>query len=63
LTLDALVPVRCTAVYGVPTMFVAMPEDLERQPRDLTSLRTGIMAGTPCPVQVMGRVNTQMNMG
>lgn len=62
-TLDALAAERCTAVYGVPTMFVAMLEDLERHPRDLTSLRTGIMAGAPCPVEVMGRVNTQMNMG
>ena len=62
-TLDTLAAERCTAVYGVPTMFVAMLEDLERNPRDLTRLRTGIMAGAPCPVDVMNRVTTRMNMG
>ncbi|SPJ30831.1 AMP-binding protein [Falsiruegeria mediterranea] len=61
-TLDALASERCTAAYGVPTMFVAMLEDLERKPRDLSSMRTGIMAGAPCPVEVMQRVNAQMNM-
>ncbi|MDE4174634.1 AMP-binding protein [Phaeobacter sp. PT47_59] len=61
-TLDVLAKERCTAVYGVPTMFVAMLENLEDSPRDLSNLRTGIMAGAPCPVEVMQRVNTQMNM-
>ncbi len=61
-TLDALSTERCTAVYGVPTMFVAMLEQLENQPRDLSTLRTGIMAGAPCPVEVMRRVNSEMNM-
>lgn len=61
-TLDALAKERCTAVYGVPTMFVAMLEELEDRPRDLSSLRTGIMAGAPCPVEVMKRVTSQMNM-
>lgn len=61
-TLDALSKERCSAVYGVPTMFVAMLEALEKQPRDLSSLRTGIMAGAPCPVEVMKRVNSVMNM-
>ncbi len=61
-TLDALAKERCTAVYGVPTMFLAMLEALERTPRDLSSLRTGIMAGAPCPVDVMQRVNSKMNM-
>ncbi|MBO9449872.1 AMP-binding protein [Tropicibacter sp. R16_0] len=61
-TLDALATERCTAAYGVPTMFVAMLEDLESTPRDLSSMRTGIMAGAPCPVEVMQRVNAQMNM-
>lgn len=61
-TLDALSDERCTALYGVPTMFVAMLEDLEQNPRDLGSLRTGIMAGAPCPKEVMLRVNSQMNM-
>ncbi len=62
-TLDALASERCTAVYGVPTMFVAMLEDLESAPRDLSNMRTGIMAGAPCPVEVMQRVNSEMNMG
>jgi fatty-acyl-CoA synthase len=61
-TLDALAGERCTAAYGVPTMFVAMLEELGRAPRDLSSLRTGIMAGAPCPVEVMEKVNRDMNM-
>ena len=61
-TLDALAQERCTALYGVPTMFVAMLENLEVNPRDLSNMRTGIMAGTPCPVEVMQRVNSEMNM-
>ncbi len=61
-TLDAISHERCTAVYGVPTMFVAMLEELERSSRDITCLRTGIMAGAPCPIEVMQRVNTAMNM-
>ena len=62
-TLDALAKERCTAVYGVPTMFVAMLEELGRKPRDLSNMRTGIMAGAPCPVEVMQRVNSEMNLG
>jgi fatty-acyl-CoA synthase len=62
-TLDTLSEERCTALYGVPTMFVAMLENLEQNPRDLSGLRTGIMAGAPCPKEVMLRVNSQMNMG
>ena len=61
-TLDALAAERCTALYAVPTMFVAMLENLEQNPRDLSNLRTGIMAGAPCPTDVMLRVNNQMNM-
>ena len=61
-TLDALAEERCTALYGVPTMFVAMLENLEVKLRDLSDMRTGIMAGAPCPVEVMQRVNTEMNM-
>ncbi|MCY4300630.1 MAG: AMP-binding protein [Aestuariivita sp.] len=61
-TLDATQREKCTALYGVPTMFVSMLEDLEKTPRDLSSLRTGIMAGSPCPVEVMERVNSEMNM-
>lgn len=61
-TLDALAKERCTALYGVPTMFVAMLENLDGSPRDLSNMRTGIMAGAPCPVEVMQRVNSEMNM-
>lgn len=61
-TLDTLANEKCTALYGVPTMFVAMLQELDVMPRDLTALRTGIMAGTLCPVEVMKQVNTQMNM-
>lgn len=61
-TLDALEDERCTAVYGVPTMFVAMLQELDERPRDLSCLRTGIMAGAPCPADVMERVNQDMNL-
>lgn len=61
-TLDTLERERCTAAYGVPTMFVAMLEGLESRPRDLSAMRTGIMAGAPCPIEVMRRVNSKMNM-
>ncbi len=61
-TLDVLSGERCTGVYGVPTMFVAMTQELDANPRDLAHLRTGIMAGAPCPVEVMRRVIDDMNM-
>lgn len=61
-TLDAVAAERCTALYGVPTMFSAMLEAQTAQPRDLGALRTGIMAGAPCPIQVMEDVNNRMNM-
>lgn len=61
-TLQAISDEHCTAVYGVPTMFVAMLQDLEAGTYDVSSLRTGIMAGAPCPVDVMERVNAQMNL-
>jgi fatty-acyl-CoA synthase len=54
---------RCTALYGVPTMFIAMLDHPEFAAHDLTSLRTGIMAGSPCPIEVMKRVVEQMHMG
>ncbi len=60
--LGALSGERCTAVYGVPTMFVAMLRELEKERVDLGSLRTGIMAGAPCPVNVMERVHAEMNL-
>jgi len=53
---------RCTALYGVPTMFIAALNEPEFARFDLSSLRTGIMAGSPCPIQVMRRVISDMNM-
>lgn len=61
-TLDAVAAERGTALYGVPTMFVAMLQELDTNPRDLGSLRTGIMAGSLCPIEVMNRVNNDMHM-
>ena len=49
---------RCTSLYGVPTMFIAELEHPDFASYDLTSLRTGIMAGSPCPVEVMRRVSS-----
>jgi len=54
---------RCTSLYGVPTMFIAELEHPDRTELDLSSLRTGIMAGAPCPVEVMKRVMSEMHMG
>jgi fatty-acyl-CoA synthase len=53
---------RCTALYGVPTMFIAELDHPRFDEFDLFTLRTGIMAGSPCPVEVMRRVRTQMHM-
>jgi fatty-acyl-CoA synthase len=53
---------RCTSLYGVPTMFMAELEHPELATFDFSSLRTGIMAGSPCPVEVMRKVQTVMNM-
>jgi fatty-acyl-CoA synthase len=53
---------RCTAVHGVPTMFIAELTHPNFRKYDLRSLRTGIMAGSPCPIEVMKQVNTQMHM-
>jgi fatty-acyl-CoA synthase len=61
-TLDAVEKERCTAVYGVPTMFIAMLACPDLAARDLSSLRTGIMAGSVCPVEVMKRCIDDMNM-
>jgi fatty-acyl-CoA synthase len=55
-TLDAIETERCTAIYGVPTMFIDLLEHPSFPQRDLSSLRTGIMAGSPCPVEIMKRV-------
>ncbi|MBZ5592336.1 MAG: AMP-binding protein [Acidobacteriia bacterium] len=59
--LEAVQAERCTALYGVPTMFIAELEHPRFREFDLTSLRTGIMAGSPCPVEVMRRVVTEMH--
>ncbi|MGW5310142.1 AMP-binding protein [Nocardia thailandica] len=62
-TLDAVAAEACTALYGVPTMFIAVLAELDAgAPRDLSSLRTGIMAGSPCPVEVMKRVIDRLGM-
>jgi fatty-acyl-CoA synthase len=53
---------RCTALHGVPTMFIAELEHPEFDRFDLSSLRTGIMAGAPCPVEVMKKVISRMHM-
>jgi fatty-acyl-CoA synthase len=60
--LKALSAERCTAMYGVPTMFMAILNHPERGQYDLSSVRTGSMAGAPCPVALMQRVVTEMNM-
>jgi fatty-acyl-CoA synthase len=62
ITLDAISQERCTAVYGVPTMFIAMQNHPSFAEHDLTSLRTGIMAGSICPVEVMKRCVNEMHM-
>jgi len=62
-TLEAVQAERATALYGVPTMFIAQLETPDFSSYDLSSLRTGIMAGSPCPVEVMKRVIGQMNLG
>ena len=53
---------RCTALYGVPTMFIAELDHPRFAEFDLSSLRTGIMAGSPCPIEVMKRVQSQMHL-
>ncbi len=59
-TLDAIESERATAIYGVPTMFIAELEHPTFAGRDLSSLRTGIMAGSPCPIRIMRQVVDQM---
>ncbi len=60
--LDAVESERCTALHGVPTMFIAEMEHPEFSRRNLSSLRTGIMAGAPCPIEIMRRVIEKMNL-
>jgi len=61
-TLQAVQDERCTALHGVPTMFIAMLDDPEFETYDLGALRTGIMAGAPCPIELMRQVIDDMNM-
>ena len=61
-TLQACAQERCTSLYGVPTMFIAQLDHPRFADYDLSSLRTGIMAGSPCPVEVMKRVMDLMHM-
>ncbi len=61
-TLQAVAAERCTSLYGVPTMFIAELGEPDLADYDLSSLRTGIMAGSPCPIEVMRQVVDQMNM-
>jgi fatty-acyl-CoA synthase len=60
--LQAVAAERCTALHGVPTMFIAELEHARFKDFDLSSLRTGIMAGSPCPIAVMRRVMADMHM-
>jgi fatty-acyl-CoA synthase len=61
-TLEAVQAERCTSLYGVPTMFIAELAEHDFDSYDLSSLRTGIMAGSPCPVEVMKQVIERMGM-
>ncbi|MGH2967962.1 MAG: AMP-binding protein [Solirubrobacteraceae bacterium] len=61
-TLRAVQQERCTSLYGVPTMFIAQLEHPHFGEYDLSSLRTGIMAGSPCPIETMRRVVSEMHM-
>ena len=62
LSLAAVAAERCTSLYGVPTMFIAELALPDFNDYDLATLRTGIMAGSPCPVEVMKRVQSEMHM-
>jgi len=61
-TLRAVAEERCTSLYGVPTMFIAELDHPEFSTFDLSSLRTGVMAGSPCPIEVMRRCIRDMNL-
>jgi len=61
--LETVAAERCTALYGVPTMFIAELDHPDFPRHDLASLRTGIMAGSPCPVEVMRKVMQRMHIG
>ena len=61
-TLTAIVAERCTSIYGVPTMFIAQLNHTDFASTDFSTLRTGVMAGSPCPVEVMKQVREQMHV-
>ncbi|MEI7714068.1 MAG: AMP-binding protein [Rhodospirillales bacterium] len=61
-TLQAVATERCTSLYGVPTMFIAQLDHPDFAKFDLTSLRTGMMAGAPCPIEVMRRCIRDMHL-
>ncbi len=61
-TLEAVEAERCTALYGVPTMFIAQMDHPDFNRFDLSSLRTGMMAGSPCPIEVMKRAMDRMHL-
>jgi fatty-acyl-CoA synthase len=61
-TLEAVAAERCTGLYGVPTMFIAQMDHPDFAGFDISSLRTGIMAGSPCPMEVMRRVMQLMHL-
>ena len=61
-TLETVAEEKCTSLYGVPTMFIAELDHPNFKNFDLSSLRTGMMAGAPCPVEVMRRCITDMNL-
>jgi fatty-acyl-CoA synthase len=61
-TLETIAAERCTSLYGVPTMFIAQLDHPQFARFDLTSLRTGVMAGTTCPIELMKRVIEHMNL-
>ncbi|MHB1924046.1 MAG: AMP-binding protein [Acidimicrobiales bacterium] len=60
-TLEAISQEKCTSIYGVPTMFIAMLEQPDFPSFDMTSHRTGVMAGAPCPIELMRRVVAEMH--
>lgn len=61
-TLETIEKEGCTSLYGVPTMFIAELHEMEQKTYDLSSLRTGVMAGSLCPPEIMKKVKEQMNM-
>ncbi len=61
-TLDAVESERCTSLYGVPTMFIGQLNHPRFGMTDFSTLRTGVMAGSPCPIEVMRQVRERMNM-